>query len=174
MIDIYRDALLNGASNANNLVNAAVNAINQNGGGGSYAPYAAGTPTLGARELAETTRNNSMENQYKQSALKESARNNDLQNQTQMAQIAETRRGNDLQNTYQMGSLANAQTELNYKTQDYDRQQQLLDSQAQAWLSTYGGHFKSSKDAIAQIYRNINAGTMDPTVASAVIAKIME
>lgn len=106
MIDIYRDALMNESGRASGLVNAAVNAINQNGGGGGYAPYAAGTPTLGARELAETVRSNSMENQYKQQALKETARSNDLQNQTQMAQIAETRRSNDLRNTYDTNYLA--------------------------------------------------------------------
>lgn len=106
MIDIYRDALMGESNRANSLVSAAVNAINQNGGGGSYAPFAAGTPTLGARELAETARNNSMENQYKQQALKETARNNDLQNQAQMAQVAETRRSNDLRNTYDTNYLA--------------------------------------------------------------------
>ena len=106
MIDIYRNALMNESSRANNLVSAAVNAVNQNGGGGSYAPFAAGTPTLGARELAETARSNNMENQYKQQALKETARSNDMQNQTQMAQIAETRRSNDLRNTYDTSYLA--------------------------------------------------------------------
>ena len=106
MIDIYRNALLGETNRTNNLVNAAVNAINQNGGSTPYAPYAAGTPTLGAQELAETTRNNSMENQYKNSSLKETARNNDLQNQYNMGTLAETKRNNDLQQTYRMGSMA--------------------------------------------------------------------
>ena len=137
MIDIYRNALMNESSRANNLVSAAVNAVNQNGGGGSYAPFAAGTPTLGARELAETARSNNMENQYKQQALKETARSNDMQNQTQMAQIAETRRSNDLRNTYDTSYLAETAraNDLQYSAKTDNTQetaQQVMSSAMQA------------------------------------------
>ena len=137
MIDIYRDALMGESNRANSLVSAAVNAVNQNGGGGSYAPFAAGTPTLGARELAETTRSNSMENQYKQQELKETARNNDLQNQYNMANLAENRRSNDLRNTYDTSYLAEQAraNDLQYSAKTDNTQetaQQVMSSAMQA------------------------------------------
>lgn len=164
MIDIYRDALLNGANNANSLVSAAVNAINQNGGGGSYAPFAAGTPTLGARELAETTRNNSMENSYKSNALKETARNNDLQSQYNMGSLAEAKRDNDLQQTYRMGSLANdasyhdaqivsADKAMQMQYGDKELQNLATQTQSKAIAGIYSALAKGAD--IATIKRNI-------------------
>lgn len=104
MIDIYQQALNGQQASTDNMVQAAASAIRSTGG--SYQPFAPGTPTLGRLQLDETVRANDMDDKYRYKALKETGRATDLDNAYRMAALNETIRSNDLSNNYQNASLA--------------------------------------------------------------------